>query len=72
MQSCPNENNCPFAHGKDELTEWNERRQVLQLKVSKARKDQLLEPSDSDFGKYTFLMQDLAQGSEVKETLDTL
>ncbi|KAM5148055.1 zinc finger CCCH domain-containing protein 7B-like [Mantella aurantiaca] len=71
-QSCPNENDCPFAHGKDELAEWHERRQVLQLKVSKARKDKLLEPSDSDFGKYSFLMQDLAQGVEMKEELGTL
>ncbi|XP_072277266.1 zinc finger CCCH domain-containing protein 7B isoform X2 [Pyxicephalus adspersus] len=70
MQSCPNENNCPFAHGKDELAEWHERRQFLQLKVSKAREDKLLEPSDSDFGKYTFIMQDLAQG-EMKEALAT-
>ncbi|XP_018421265.1 PREDICTED: zinc finger CCCH domain-containing protein 7B [Nanorana parkeri] len=71
-QSCPNENDCPFAHGRDELAEWHERRKVLQLKVSKARKDKLLEPSDSDFGKYTFLMQDLSQGADVKEALDTL
>ncbi|KAM4021759.1 uncharacterized protein ACNLHF_027074 [Anomaloglossus baeobatrachus] len=65
-QSCPQENNCPFAHGNEELTEWHERRKVLQYKVSKARKDMLLEPSDSDFGKYSFIMQDLPEGSEEK------
>ncbi|XP_073405659.1 zinc finger CCCH domain-containing protein 7B isoform X2 [Dendrobates tinctorius] len=63
-QSCPHENNCPFAHGSEELAEWHERRKVLQYKVSKARKDMLLEPSDSDFGKYSFIMQDLAEDPE--------
>ncbi|XP_069823310.1 zinc finger CCCH domain-containing protein 7B isoform X2 [Dendropsophus ebraccatus] len=67
-KSCPHENNCPFAHGREELAEWHERRKVLQYKVSKARKDMLLEPSDSDFGKYSFIMQDLAEGTEEKET----
>ncbi|XP_063797608.1 zinc finger CCCH domain-containing protein 7B-like [Pseudophryne corroboree] len=71
-QSCPNDNNCPFAHGAEELAEWHERRKVLQFKVSKARKDMLLEPSDSDFGKYSFLMQDLAEVSEERGTEDTL
>ncbi|XP_068108148.1 zinc finger CCCH domain-containing protein 7B isoform X2 [Hyperolius riggenbachi] len=61
-RSCTHGNDCPFAHGREELAEWHERRQVLQLKVSKAREDKLLEPSDSDFGKYTFLMQDLEEG----------
>ncbi|XP_075039098.1 zinc finger CCCH domain-containing protein 7B isoform X3 [Mixophyes fleayi] len=70
-QSCPNENNCPFAHGREELAEWHERRQVLQYKVSKARKDMLLEPSDSDFGKYSFLMLDLAEESEERGTAGT-
>ncbi|CAJ0931559.1 unnamed protein product [Ranitomeya imitator] len=63
-QSCPHENNCPFAHGSEELAEWHERRKVLQYKVSKARKDMLLDPSDSDFGKYSFIMQDLAEDAE--------
>ncbi|KAM9324521.1 zinc finger CCCH domain-containing protein 7B [Gastrophryne carolinensis] len=66
-KSCPNENNCPFAHGMEELTEWLERKEVLQLKVSKARQDKLLEPSDSDFGKYTFLVEDLAEGGVKKD-----
>ncbi|XP_040262728.1 zinc finger CCCH domain-containing protein 7B isoform X3 [Bufo bufo] len=69
-QSCPHENNCPFAHGTEELAEWHERRKLLQYKVSKARKDMLLEPSDSDFGKYSFIMQDLAEGSEEKGTAE--
>ncbi|KAM3914150.1 zinc finger CCCH domain-containing protein 7B isoform 5-T7 [Leptodactylus fuscus] len=69
-QSCPQENNCPFAHGREELAEWHERKKVLQYKVSKARKDMLLEPSDSDFGKYSFIMQDLAEGSEEKGTTE--
>ncbi|XP_056379971.1 zinc finger CCCH domain-containing protein 7B isoform X2 [Hyla sarda] len=67
-QNCPHENNCPFAHGREELAEWHERRKVLQYKVSKAREDKLLEPSDSDFGKFSFIMQDLAEGSEEKGT----
>ncbi|KAM4721534.1 zinc finger CCCH domain-containing protein 7B [Rhinophrynus dorsalis] len=60
-KSCPNESNCPFAHGQEELDEWLQRREILQQKFSRARKDMLLEPSDSDFGKYTFLLQDVAE-----------
>ncbi|XP_071983706.1 zinc finger CCCH domain-containing protein 7B isoform X2 [Engystomops pustulosus] len=70
-QSCPQESNCPFAHGREELAEWHERRKVLQYKVSKARKDMLLESSDSDFGKYSFIMQDLAEGSEEKVSAES-
>ncbi|XP_063282478.1 zinc finger CCCH domain-containing protein 7B [Pelobates fuscus] len=58
-KSCPNEANCPFAHGQEELKEWLERKEFLQQKVTKARKDMLLEQSDSDFGKYTFLLKDV-------------
>ncbi|XP_066452458.1 zinc finger CCCH domain-containing protein 7B isoform X2 [Eleutherodactylus coqui] len=70
-QICPLENNCPFAHGREELAEWHERRKVLQYKVFKARKDMLLEPSDSDFGIYSFIMQDLAEDSEEKVPADS-
>ncbi|KAG8436332.1 hypothetical protein GDO86_007435 [Hymenochirus boettgeri] len=59
-ENCPEESNCPFAHGQEELDEWLKRRELLLQKVSKARKDMLLEPTDSDFGKYTFLLKDLA------------
>ncbi|KAM8930956.1 zinc finger CCCH domain-containing protein 7B [Pelodytes ibericus] len=58
-QSCTNDANCPFAHGQEELDEWIERREFLQQKVTKARKDMLLEQSDSDFGKYNFLLKDV-------------
>eukprot|EP00079_Xenopus_tropicalis_P009872 XP_002934256.1 PREDICTED: zinc finger CCCH domain-containing protein 7B [Xenopus tropicalis] len=59
-KDCPHESNCQFAHGQEELDEWLKRRDVLLQKVSKARKDMLLEPTDSDFGKYTFLLKDVA------------
>uniref|UniRef100_A0A8B9BX47 Zinc finger CCCH-type containing 7A n=1 Tax=Anser brachyrhynchus TaxID=132585 RepID=A0A8B9BX47_9AVES len=53
--TCTEGNNCKFAHGNAELHEWEERRQVLRMKLSKARKDHLIAPSDNDFGKYSFL-----------------
>ncbi|XP_053577206.1 zinc finger CCCH domain-containing protein 7B [Bombina bombina] len=58
-QSCPHEDNCPFAHSQEELDEWLERRELLRQKVFKARKDMLLEPTDTDFGKYSFLLKDI-------------
>ncbi|NWX08000.1 Z3H7A protein, partial [Caloenas nicobarica] len=57
--TCTEGNNCKFAHGNAELREWEERRQVLRMKLSKARKDHLIAPSDNDFGKYSFLFKDL-------------
>lgn len=57
--TCTEGNNCKFAHGNAELCEWEERRQVLRMKLSKARKDHLIAPSDNDFGKYSFLFKDL-------------
>ncbi|XP_025904814.1 zinc finger CCCH domain-containing protein 7A isoform X2 [Nothoprocta perdicaria] len=57
--TCTEGNNCKFAHGNAELHEWEERRQVLRMKLSKARKDHLIAPSDNDFGKYSFLFKDL-------------
>ncbi|MEE6498368.1 hypothetical protein FKM82_003052 [Ascaphus truei] len=57
--TCSEEDKCPLAHGNAELQEWEERRQVLCLKLCKARKDQLVAPDDSDFGKYSFLINDL-------------
>ncbi|KAM4632242.1 zinc finger CCCH domain-containing protein 7A isoform 1-T4 [Discoglossus pictus] len=57
--SCPEGEKCKFAHGNAELMEWQERRQVLRQKLLKARKDQLISPDDNDFGKYSFLINDL-------------
>ncbi|KAJ7306032.1 hypothetical protein JRQ81_010398 [Phrynocephalus forsythii] len=57
--SCVEGNNCKFAHGPAELREWEERRHVLRMKLSKARKDHLIAPNDNDFGKYSFLFKDL-------------
>lgn len=57
--SCLNGDQCSFAHGNAELLEWEERSNVLRLKLEKARKDQLINPDDIDFGKYSFLIKDL-------------
>nr|XP_056722342.1 zinc finger CCCH domain-containing protein 7A [Euleptes europaea] len=57
--ACAEGNNCKFAHGPAELREWEERRHVLRMKLSKARKDHLIAPNDNDFGKYSFLFKDL-------------
>ncbi|XP_077172238.1 zinc finger CCCH domain-containing protein 7A [Paroedura picta] len=57
--ACVEGNNCKFAHGPAELREWEERRQVLRMKLNKARKDHLIAPNDNDFGKYSFLFKDL-------------
>ncbi|KAH0616851.1 hypothetical protein JD844_028279 [Phrynosoma platyrhinos] len=57
-KSCPEGENCRFAHGQDELTEWLDRREVMKQKLAKARKDMLLCPRDDDFGKYNFLLRD--------------
>uniref|UniRef100_A0A5S6KR30 UBX domain-containing protein 1 n=1 Tax=Xenopus tropicalis TaxID=8364 RepID=A0A5S6KR30_XENTR len=56
---CPDGEDCSFAHGNAELAEWRERRQVLCQKLIKARKDKLISPDDNDFGKYSFLINDL-------------
>ncbi|NXX94937.1 Z3H7B protein, partial [Centropus bengalensis] len=57
-KSCPEGEECRYAHGQDELTEWLDRREVLKQKLAKARKDMLLCPRDDDFGKYNFLLRD--------------
>ncbi|NWU81965.1 Z3H7B protein, partial [Onychorhynchus coronatus] len=57
-KACPEGEECRFAHGQDELTEWLDRREVLKQKLAKARKDMLLCPRDDDFGKYNFLLRD--------------
>ncbi|XP_074052515.1 zinc finger CCCH domain-containing protein 7A [Macrotis lagotis] len=57
--TCTEGNTCKFAHGNAELLEWQERRDVLKMKLSKARKDHLIAPNDNDFGKYSFLFKDL-------------
>ncbi|XP_006015582.1 zinc finger CCCH domain-containing protein 7A isoform X1 [Alligator sinensis] len=57
--ACTEGNNCKFAHGNAELREWEERRDVLRMKLRKARKDHLIAPNDNDFGKYSFLFKDL-------------
>ncbi|XP_071976800.1 zinc finger CCCH domain-containing protein 7A [Engystomops pustulosus] len=56
--SCPNGDQCSFAHGNAELLEWEERRKVLCQKLMKARNDHLINPDDNDFGKYSFLIKD--------------
>ncbi|XP_003477808.1 zinc finger CCCH domain-containing protein 7A isoform X1 [Cavia porcellus] len=56
---CTEGNSCKFAHGNAELQEWEERRNALKMKLSKARKDHLIAPNDNDFGKYSFLFKDL-------------
>ncbi|NXR98217.1 Z3H7B protein, partial [Oxylabes madagascariensis] len=57
-KACPEGQECRYAHGQDELTEWLDRREVLKQKLAKARKDMLLCPRDDDFGKYNFLLRD--------------
>ncbi|XP_074083124.1 zinc finger CCCH domain-containing protein 7B [Macrotis lagotis] len=57
-KTCPDGEKCRCAHGQEELTEWLDRREVLKQKLAKARKDMLLCPTDDDFGKYNFLLQD--------------
>ncbi|KFQ39561.1 Zinc finger CCCH domain-containing protein 7B, partial [Mesitornis unicolor] len=57
-KACPEGDECRYAHGQDELTEWLDRREVLKQKLAKARKDMLLCPRDDDFGKYNFLLRD--------------
>ncbi|XP_044160109.1 zinc finger CCCH domain-containing protein 7A [Bufo gargarizans] len=56
--SCLNDEQCTFAHGNAELVEWKARSEVLRQKLEKARKDQLINPDDNDFGKYSFLIKD--------------
>uniref|UniRef100_A0A8C5TMZ6 Zinc finger CCCH-type containing 7B n=2 Tax=Malurus cyaneus samueli TaxID=2593467 RepID=A0A8C5TMZ6_9PASS len=62
-KACPEGEECRYAHGQDELTEWLDRREVLKQKLAKARKDMLLCPRDDDFGKYNFLLRDDVYGS---------
>ncbi|XP_060028333.1 zinc finger CCCH domain-containing protein 7A isoform X2 [Erinaceus europaeus] len=57
--TCSEGSGCRFAHGNAELREWEERRDALKMKLSKARKDHLIAPNDNDFGKYSFLFKDL-------------
>ncbi|XP_051023294.1 zinc finger CCCH domain-containing protein 7A isoform X2 [Acomys russatus] len=57
--ACTEGSSCKFAHGNAELDEWEERRKALQMKLKKARKDHLIAPNDNDFGKYSFLFNDL-------------
>ncbi|XP_056143894.1 zinc finger CCCH domain-containing protein 7A isoform X2 [Lampris incognitus] len=59
--TCIEEDLCKLAHGKQELTEWIERREFLLMKLAKARKDHLIAPNDNDFGKYSFLLKDIKQ-----------
>ncbi|KAL4658056.1 zinc finger CCCH domain-containing protein 7B [Arapaima gigas] len=55
---CPEGASCDYAHSEEELVEWQERREFLRRKLAKARDDMLIAPSDHDFGKYNFLLQD--------------
>uniref|UniRef100_A0A8C0E6A6 Zinc finger CCCH-type containing 7B n=1 Tax=Bubo bubo TaxID=30461 RepID=A0A8C0E6A6_BUBBB len=65
-KACPEGEECRYAHGQDELTEWLDRREVLKQKLAKARKDMLLCPRDDDFGKYNFLLRDGTVSAESK------
>ncbi|XP_078388160.1 zinc finger CCCH domain-containing protein 7B-like [Cetorhinus maximus] len=56
---CPDGDKCRFAHSQSELEEWMERKDLMKMKLAKARKDMLIAPDDNDFGKYSFLMKDL-------------
>uniref|UniRef100_A0A1A8FRE0 Zinc finger CCCH-type containing 7B n=3 Tax=Nothobranchius korthausae TaxID=1143690 RepID=A0A1A8FRE0_9TELE len=55
---CPDGASCDFAHSRDELREWIERRDFLRQKLAKARDDMLIMPDEFDFGKFNFLLQD--------------
>ncbi|XP_061905950.1 zinc finger CCCH domain-containing protein 7A isoform X1 [Entelurus aequoreus] len=57
--TCFEDDSCKLAHGEQELREWMERREVLLMKLAKARKDHLIAPNDNDFGKYSFLLKDI-------------
>ncbi|XP_039621424.1 zinc finger CCCH domain-containing protein 7B-like isoform X2 [Polypterus senegalus] len=56
--SCSAGSSCEAAHSSEELAEWQERRDFLRKKLARARDDMLIAPSDTDFGKYNFLLQD--------------
>ncbi|XP_067830756.1 zinc finger CCCH domain-containing protein 7B isoform X2 [Heptranchias perlo] len=58
-KSCPEGDECRFAHSQSELDEWLERKDILKMKLAKAKKDMLIASDDDDFGKYSFLMKDL-------------
>ncbi|KAJ7992594.1 hypothetical protein DPEC_G00280310 [Dallia pectoralis] len=55
---CPEGVSCDYAHSTQELVEWQERRDFLRRKLSRAREDMLIMPDELDFGKYNFLLQD--------------
>lgn len=57
-EDCPDGMSCDYAHGPEELEEWNERRDFLRRKLARAREDMLIMPDECDFGKYNFLLQD--------------
>ncbi|XP_061158836.1 zinc finger CCCH domain-containing protein 7B-like isoform X1 [Syngnathus typhle] len=54
---CPEGASCDFAHSREELQEWIERRNFLRRKLDKAREDLLIMPDDYDYGQYNFLLQ---------------
>lgn len=56
--SCPDGVSCDYAHSKEELQEWTERRDFLRRKLARAREDMLIMPDEFDFGKFNFLLQD--------------
>lgn len=55
---CPDGVSCDYAHSREELHEWTERRDFLRQKLAKAREDMLIMPDEVDFGMYNFLLQD--------------
>ncbi|XP_053348789.1 zinc finger CCCH domain-containing protein 7A [Clarias gariepinus] len=57
--TCSDGEKCTMAHGEEELKEWMDRRELLLMKLTKARNDHLIAPNDNDFGKYSFLLKDI-------------
>ncbi|XP_023654260.1 zinc finger CCCH domain-containing protein 7A [Paramormyrops kingsleyae] len=57
--ACPDKEKCEFAHGKEELEEWKDRRDFLLRKLAKAKMDHLIAPDDNDFGKYSFMLKEI-------------
>ncbi|XP_043945351.1 zinc finger CCCH domain-containing protein 7A [Protopterus annectens] len=55
--TCSDGDSCQLAHSHAELEEWLERKDILRMKLDKAKKDHLIAPNDNDFGKYNFLSE---------------
>ncbi|XP_043082426.1 zinc finger CCCH-type containing 7Ba isoform X2 [Puntigrus tetrazona] len=57
-EGCADGASCDFAHSEEELQEWRERRDFLRRTLHRARAENLLSPTDNDFGILTFIFQD--------------